>query len=288
MTLVEWPDRAAGFLPAEPARHRFDIGAAERAECPQRAHHRLRRLCAARPNASSPSVAFSTAPTSAAPSAGAFRATPRPAATSGSTRDGATYILMNSPKRPDGPPVRGGKPYSRDRASGRKRDAVHRHGARAARARLFGAGDLRRRSRSRPFGASRISATNWSSPAIRRLRSKCVTRRRPICWRDCISDLARDAPGRAGRRSPAAALRHRCVADRGGIAARLVSAASSKRRFPTTKREAYRALWRDALVADASGPPDLGAARLSFAQSAVAAGARGHRAHRPARFPGRA
>jgi hypothetical protein len=27
-------------------------------------------------------------------------------------RDGATYILMNSPKRPDGPPVRGGKPYS--------------------------------------------------------------------------------------------------------------------------------------------------------------------------------
>jgi hypothetical protein len=28
------------------------------------------------------------------------------------TRDGATYIFMNSPKRPDGPPVRDGKPYS--------------------------------------------------------------------------------------------------------------------------------------------------------------------------------
>ncbi|HET9718066.1 MAG TPA: tRNA (adenosine(37)-N6)-threonylcarbamoyltransferase complex ATPase subunit type 1 TsaE [Pseudolabrys sp.] len=28
------------------------------------------------------------------------------------TRDGATYILMNSPKRPDGPPVRDGKSYS--------------------------------------------------------------------------------------------------------------------------------------------------------------------------------
>lgn len=28
------------------------------------------------------------------------------------TRDGATYILMNSPKRTDGPPVRNGKPYS--------------------------------------------------------------------------------------------------------------------------------------------------------------------------------
>jgi tRNA threonylcarbamoyl adenosine modification protein YjeE len=28
------------------------------------------------------------------------------------TREGATYILMNSPKRPDGPPVRDGKPYS--------------------------------------------------------------------------------------------------------------------------------------------------------------------------------
>ena len=28
------------------------------------------------------------------------------------TREGATYILMNSPRRADGPPVRGGKPYS--------------------------------------------------------------------------------------------------------------------------------------------------------------------------------
>jgi len=28
------------------------------------------------------------------------------------TRDRATYILMNSPKKPDGPPVRDGKPYS--------------------------------------------------------------------------------------------------------------------------------------------------------------------------------
>lgn len=28
------------------------------------------------------------------------------------TRNGATYILMNSPRRPDGPPVREGKPYS--------------------------------------------------------------------------------------------------------------------------------------------------------------------------------
>jgi aminoglycoside/choline kinase family phosphotransferase len=28
------------------------------------------------------------------------------------TRDGATYIFMNSPKRPDGPAVRDGKPYS--------------------------------------------------------------------------------------------------------------------------------------------------------------------------------
>lgn len=28
------------------------------------------------------------------------------------TRDGATYIFMNSPKRPDGPPVRDGQPYS--------------------------------------------------------------------------------------------------------------------------------------------------------------------------------
>ena len=40
------------------------------------------------------------------------RATPRRAPTSGSRTRAASLILMNAPRRPDGPPVRGGLPYS--------------------------------------------------------------------------------------------------------------------------------------------------------------------------------
>ena len=64
------------------------------------------------PSASPPSAAFSTATALPAPRAGASRATPRRAPTSGSPSTAKPAILMNSPRRPDGPPVRDGKPYS--------------------------------------------------------------------------------------------------------------------------------------------------------------------------------
>ena len=69
------------------------------------------------------------------------------------TREGASYILMNSPRRADGPPVRDGKPYSTDRPSRRGRDAVLAVAQGFARARLFRAGDLRRRPRAGPGDA---------------------------------------------------------------------------------------------------------------------------------------
>ena len=48
VTLLEWPDRAAGFLPRRPARRRADFVAARGPDLPQRARHRLWRLCRAR------------------------------------------------------------------------------------------------------------------------------------------------------------------------------------------------------------------------------------------------
>ena len=59
-------------------------------------------------------------------------------------------------------------------------------------------------------------------------------------------------------------------------------------KLSTSMREAYFALWRDALHPAIEARAHLGAARFPFAQSVVAAGARGRRAGRPARFPGRA
>ena len=68
------------------------------------------------------------------------------------TRDGATYIFMNSPKRPDGPAVRNGKPYSAIAHLAEKRHAFHRDGPCPARPRVFRAGYLRCRPQIRTAG----------------------------------------------------------------------------------------------------------------------------------------
>lgn len=111
VTLLEWPDRATGFLPPD----RLDIALTL---APQHG-----------PNARSARI---TGYGSFAARAGriltirqfldrsgfgnAERRRIQGDASTRSyerlTRDRATYILMNSPKRPDGPPVRDGKPYS--------------------------------------------------------------------------------------------------------------------------------------------------------------------------------
>ena len=94
------------------------------------------------------------------------------------TLGGRRVILMNSPRRPDGPPVRNGLPYS---AIAHLAEDVKPFVAIAngpARAWLLGAGDLRRRSRRRACSFSRISATRAWSRAIRRRRSGTATRPR--------------------------------------------------------------------------------------------------------------
>jgi tRNA threonylcarbamoyl adenosine modification protein YjeE len=111
VTLLEWPDRAAGFLPAD----RLDValtlspleGATFRnarvtgygAFAP-----RAERIAAIR--AFLARSGFGEAGRQFVQGDASTRAYER------LTLQGASYILMNSPKRPDGPPVRDGKPYS--------------------------------------------------------------------------------------------------------------------------------------------------------------------------------
>jgi tRNA threonylcarbamoyl adenosine modification protein YjeE len=111
VVLLEWPDRAAGFLPAD----RIDIAFTL---APQFGlEHRNIRItgygaCAAR-------VERMAAVRSFLDEAGFGSAERHRLQGDASTRsyerlvrDGHSYILMNAPPRADGPPVRDGKPYS--------------------------------------------------------------------------------------------------------------------------------------------------------------------------------
>ncbi len=111
VTLIEWPDRAGNSLPA----NRLDI--ALTLSPPQGPGFRNARVTgygtfAARAERIARIRGFLER-------SGFGSAERRRIQGDASTRsyerlslDGATYILMNSPKRPDGPPVRDGKPYS--------------------------------------------------------------------------------------------------------------------------------------------------------------------------------
>ncbi len=111
VTLLEWPDRAAGFLPAD----RLDVALTlSPLEGPTFRHARVtgygafaaraERIAAIRAFLSR--SGFAQAERHYVQGDASTRAYER------LTLQGASYILMNSPKRPDGPPVRDGKPYS--------------------------------------------------------------------------------------------------------------------------------------------------------------------------------
>ncbi|MFZ0066904.1 MAG: tRNA (adenosine(37)-N6)-threonylcarbamoyltransferase complex ATPase subunit type 1 TsaE [Pseudolabrys sp.] len=111
VTLVEWPDRANGFLPAD----RLDIGLTlEPQNGPGARNVRITGYGRFAPRAERILTIrrflersdFGRAERRRIQGDASTRSYER------LNRDGATYILMNSPKRPDGPPVRGGKPYS--------------------------------------------------------------------------------------------------------------------------------------------------------------------------------
>jgi hypothetical protein len=111
VTLVEWPDRAAGLLPAT----RLDIALTLEPQNGPNARNvritghgsfavRAERIITIRRFLDR--ADFGRAERQRIQGDASTRSYER------LTRDGATYILMNSPKRPDGPPVRGGKSYS--------------------------------------------------------------------------------------------------------------------------------------------------------------------------------
>jgi hypothetical protein len=109
--VVEWPDRAAGQLPAD----RLDI---ELTLSPQDGES-ARNVCVTGQGALAPRAARIFAIRHFLDGSGFGQAERRRIQGDASTRsyerltrDGATYILMNSPKRADGPPIRNGKSYS--------------------------------------------------------------------------------------------------------------------------------------------------------------------------------
>ena len=111
VTLMEWPDRAGDELP----RDRLDIAftlSAPQGETFRHAHITGYGACAARAERIARVRDFLA-------NAGFGEATRQRIQGDASTRsyerltlNGAHFILMNSPKRPDGPPVHNGKPYS--------------------------------------------------------------------------------------------------------------------------------------------------------------------------------
>jgi tRNA threonylcarbamoyl adenosine modification protein YjeE len=111
VTLLEWPDRAAGFLPAD----RLDV--ALTLSPPEGPTFRNARVTgygafAARAERIAAIRAFLSRSGFAQAERQYVQGDASTRAYERLTLQDASYILMNSPKRPDGPPVRDGKPYS--------------------------------------------------------------------------------------------------------------------------------------------------------------------------------
>jgi len=111
VTLLEWPDRAGGQLAAD----RFDIAFTLDPDKPRSFRHvRITGFgaCAARAERIDTIRRFLIGNGFAAATRQRIQGDASTRSYERLVRDGASYILMNSPKRPDGPPVRDGKPYS--------------------------------------------------------------------------------------------------------------------------------------------------------------------------------
>ena len=115
VTLLEWPDRAGGQLPTDRLDVALHIVAGAGRDLPPRAHHRLRHLRRRAPNASRRIRGFLD-------DAGFRPATRRRIQGDASTRsyerltrDGASYILMNSPRGRTGRRCATASPTARSR-----------------------------------------------------------------------------------------------------------------------------------------------------------------------------
>ncbi len=268
-----------------PARYRVPAGARARAQCPQRRDHGIRGICratgAVQGRSPLPRRIGLRRRRPPLPSGGrvepVLRA-PGPGRSPGSADECAAPSRWTAdPQRPV---------LQRDRPPRRGRQAVRRHGARIAGARPVRAGHLCRRSGGRlshPRGPGlRRHGGGRSAGTDRGALSGGNRRARLAPW----PRASRGAADRPEGRASTAAIRSQCVHDRGRAGARLV--------FPPSRGGPVRQCAAPIRRPVAPGPaprrqpaPDLGAARLPFAEPAVVAGARGNRAGRPAGFPGR-
>jgi hypothetical protein len=111
VVLLEWPDRAAGVLPAD----RLDITltlSAQHGPTFRNARVTGYGAMAARAERIATIGAFLNANGFADAARTRIQGDASTRSYERLTRDGKSLILMNSPRRPDGPPVRDGKPYS--------------------------------------------------------------------------------------------------------------------------------------------------------------------------------
>jgi tRNA threonylcarbamoyl adenosine modification protein YjeE len=110
VTLLEWPDRAAGFLPADRLDIELTLSPLEGAT--------FRKACVTGYGTMAARAERIAVIRSFLARSGLTQAERHYVQGDASTRayerltlSGASYILMNSPQRPEGPPVRDGKPY---------------------------------------------------------------------------------------------------------------------------------------------------------------------------------
>jgi tRNA threonylcarbamoyl adenosine modification protein YjeE len=249
--LVEWPDRATGFLPAD----RLDIALTlEPQNGPNERNVRITGYGSFAPRAERIVTIrrfldrsdFGRAERRRIQGDASTRSYER------LTRDGATYVLMNSPKRPDGPPVRGGKPYS-----------AIAHLAESVTPFIAMALALRGRGFSAPaiFAADREAGllviedlgdelvVDGDPPAPIESRYEMATDLLAELHQDTLQEVLPVEPG-VNYRLP-----------RYDIDAFLIEAEllldwylpKLEARISDAKREAYRTLWRDALLPMTSG-----------------------------------
>ena len=201
------------------------------------------------------------------------------------TLDGESYILMNSPKRPDGPPVRDGKPYSQ---IAHLAEDVTPFIAMAKGLRLLG------------LSAPAIYAADREAGllVLEDLGNELVVEGDPPAPIEARYEVATDLLAALHRERT-----HDTISVEPGVQYHLPRYDMDAMLIETellldwflpllghTPSDAACERLSHALAssldAGLAGAADLGAARLSFAQSIVAAAPRWHRAHWPARLPG--
>ena len=191
--LIEWPDRAAGFLP--PDRLDITLTLAPKLKLEFR-HARVTGYGTFAPRVDR--IARVRQFIAESGYGDAIRARIQGDASTRSYERFALgdkhVILMNSPQRPDGPPIRDGKPYSAIAHLAEDRGAVRGAGQRAARARLLGARHPARRPRA--------------GTAVHRGPRRRARRRGRSAGAD--PGALRDRGRRAGRAAPAGPSRRRC------------------------------------------------------------------------------